>query len=117
MQQRSLFKNAARHERNRGRQIVSLAKVFQLLSPVHRKWLQKPRQRHLWLLPTIQDDIDDVWREQRQPENARHVGGCDPLALGEFGDCGKCPQPVTVFPAQGIQTNAMNTNLDQSQRL
>ncbi len=63
--------------------------VDRLHSSLHRKRLQHLRQRDLRLLLPVQDRLDDVGREQREPQDTGQVGGRDPLALGQFGDGGE----------------------------
>jgi hypothetical protein len=59
-----------------------------------------PRQRHLRPLLPVQDRLDDVGREQRQAQDAGHVGRRDPLALGQFGDGGELARLQHPLPAE-----------------
>lgn len=44
-----------------------------LYFPLRRKTLQRPCQRHLRPLLPVQDGLDNIGREQRQPQDAGHV--------------------------------------------
>ena len=44
-------------------------------------------------LPPVHDPVDDLRRQQRQPENAVEVGPVDALGRGELGDAGALPCP------------------------
>ena len=65
---------------------MTLAELVALFHPFQRKWLQNPRQRHPRPLRAVEDRLDDVWGDQRETEDARHVGRRDSLSLGQFGD-------------------------------
>jgi hypothetical protein len=75
------------------RSMVSLSKhqvvgsqIFHLPCPLQRQRLHQHCQSHLRRLPPIQDRLDDVRRQQGQPQDARHVGFVDLLGGGDFGD-------------------------------
>ena len=72
-----------------------------MLPPLLGKRLQQSRPRHFLSLRPVQDRLDDVRREQRQPQDAGHVGGRDPLALGEFVDGDEFPGLQHPLPAEG----------------
>lgn len=54
--------------------------------------LKNPRQRDLQSVRSVQDRLDDVGREQCETQDARHVGGRDALARGQFGDRRELPE-------------------------
>jgi hypothetical protein len=54
-----------------------------LLPPPHPKRPHQYRQRHRRRLPPVQNRLDDVGREQRQPQDAADVGRGD-LGGGDF---------------------------------
>ena len=56
-----------------------------LQPPLHRKRLHQPRQRHCIRLPPIQDRLDDIRRQQREPQKARDIGRVDLLGRGKNG--------------------------------
>ncbi len=63
--------------------------VFSLYFSLYRKGLQHPQQRHFRPLPTVQYRLDHFRCEQRQAHHAGHVGGCNALTFGQFGDGGE----------------------------
>jgi hypothetical protein len=52
-------------------------------------------------LLTHQDRFDDVGREQGQAQDTRHVGGRNPLVLGQFGDGCELPRVQHPLLAEG----------------
>jgi len=61
-----------------GDRLCVLARIA-LLLPLHRKRLHQPRQRHPFRLPPIQDRLDDIRRQQREPKRGRDIGRVDRL--------------------------------------
>lgn len=52
---------------------MALCERIPLFFKACRKWLQQPRPRDLGPLLPVQDRIDDIGREQGQPQDAGHV--------------------------------------------
>lgn len=61
---------------------VNLREVNRLFCECRRERLQHAHQRHLRPLLSVQDFLDDVRREQREPQYAGHVRGHDALPFG-----------------------------------
>jgi len=53
--------------------------------PLHRKRFHQPRQRDPLRLLPIQERLDDIRRQQRQPQQARDIGRVDLLGRGKNG--------------------------------
>jgi hypothetical protein len=66
--------------------LADLPKDILLGSPLRGKRFEHLGERHLRPLHSVQDRLDDVRLEQRQAQDAGHVGRRDPLALGQFGN-------------------------------
>ncbi len=54
--------------------------------PQRRKWLHQHRERHLGRLLSTQDRLDDVRRQQGQPQDATHIGFIDFLGGSDLRD-------------------------------
>jgi len=68
--------------------------------PLHRKRLHQSRQRNLLRLPPVQDRLDDIWRQQREPQKARDIGRVDLLGRGQFVDRAVAPSFQHPAPSE-----------------
>ena len=75
----------------------------QLPRPLHRNPLHQRRQRDLLRLPPIYDRLDDLRRQQSQPQHAAHVGAVDLLRPGKLGDAAALPALQHPLPAKGAR--------------
>lgn len=50
-----------------------LPELSPLVFPKFREWMQKPVQRHGFRFAAIENCLDDVRREQREPRDAAEV--------------------------------------------
>ena len=58
--------------------------LVNLLLPRHRQWPLQPFQHHPLVRPAAEDRLDDVRRQQRQPQDPTDVALADPLRLGDL---------------------------------
>ena len=75
-----------------------------LLPPPHRKRAHQHRQRHLRRLPPVENRLDDIGRQQRQPQHPADIGSIDVLGCGDFLDGRKCWRALMLTGAMKIRT-------------
>ena len=72
-----------------------------------RKRLHQNFQRHLGRLPPIQYGLDDLRRQQDQPQHATDVGRVDIFFRGEGSVCDQsseelCPRSISAEPIRAV---------------
>ena len=78
--------------------------------PVQRKSLQQIIQLQLRRLPPIEDRLDDVRREQRQPQDPADVGRATPLARARSSSVA-CTPSSSIFRHRNARASALTMAL------
>jgi hypothetical protein len=68
------------------RRVQTEADRHLLLRPPHCRRPHQYRQRYIRRLPAVENRLDDIGRQQRQPQDAADVGGIDLLCGGDLLD-------------------------------
>ena len=83
----------------RSSQKVRSAELLALFLPIDREGLHQLQQAGRG--PAIQNLLNDIRSEQRQPQDTAHVGSIDPFGIGELGRLGIDTVVQQLLPPSG----------------